>query len=70
MLGTNGERYVPHYKAIDVASDNRLAPGQAVTTTPCLRQIVKHHAFRPSSSTAIVQRSGCNRMAGLMTKHL
>ena len=33
MLGTNGERYVPHYKAIDVASDNRLAPGQAVTTT-------------------------------------
>ena len=28
-LGSSGERYVPHYKAIDIASDNRLAPNQS-----------------------------------------
>ena len=45
MMGPQGERYVPHYKAIDVASDNRLAPGQAVTTTHLFDQDCEEPRF-------------------------
>ena len=33
MLDAAGERQVPHYRAVDIASDNRLAPGSNTVTT-------------------------------------
>ena len=27
LVDSEGNRHVPHYKAIDIASDNRIAPG-------------------------------------------
>ena len=33
MLDADGERQVPHYRAVDIASDNRLAPGTNAVTT-------------------------------------
>jgi hypothetical protein len=33
LVGPQGERMVPHYQAIDVASDNRLMPGKSYATT-------------------------------------
>ncbi len=33
MVAADGARMVPHHRAIDVASDNRLLPGQTWTST-------------------------------------
>jgi hypothetical protein len=33
LVGQGGERHVPHYRARDIASDNRLAPMALATTT-------------------------------------
>lgn len=33
MLASNGARQVPHYRAVDIASDNRIPPGKTATTT-------------------------------------
>ena len=30
LVDADGERHVPHYKAVDIASDNRLLPGTNV----------------------------------------
>ena len=40
LVGAGGERMVPHFAAVDVASDNRLLPQQSWTSehqfqTPC-----------------------------------
>ena len=32
-LGANGARFVPHFEAVDIVSDNRLMAQQAFTTT-------------------------------------
>ena len=36
LVDSSGRRHVPHYKAIDIASDNRIGPGTNALT---------HHAF-------------------------
>ena len=33
LLDSSGERHVPHYRAVDMASDNRIAPGGSARTT-------------------------------------
>jgi len=33
MLDSGGTRHVPHFRAVDIASDNRIPPGKNATTT-------------------------------------
>ena len=33
LLDATGGRHVPHYRAIDIASDNRIPPGKSAATT-------------------------------------
>jgi hypothetical protein len=53
MVGAQGERMVPHFRAVDVASDNRLMPGasfasrhlfEALCTDPVVRARLIHRA--------------------------
>ena len=44
MVGPNGSRMVPHFLAVDVASDNRLLPQSSWTS---------HHAFAPCEDGAV-----------------
>ncbi len=47
LVDPEGARMVPHYRAVDVASDNRLMPGQSWTTT---------HVFDSSTcSVAVIE---------------
>ena len=46
MVGADGERMVPHFAAVDVASDNRLLPFDQWTSThlfvaPCPDPVVE-----------------------------
>jgi hypothetical protein len=41
LVDSSGTRHVPHYKAVDIASDNRIAPGTNALT---------HHTFSVPSS--------------------
>jgi len=54
MVGADGDRMVPHYRAVDVASDNRLLPQQSWTSThvfesacsdPQVRAVLIHRAY-------------------------
>lgn len=54
LAGADGARMVPHFLAVDVASDNRLMPGAAYTTThrfasscasPEVTAVLVHRAF-------------------------
>jgi hypothetical protein len=54
MVGEDGSRMVPHYRAVDVASDNRLLPQESWTSThvfetPCpdpqVRAVLIHRAY-------------------------
>lgn len=54
LVGADGARMVPHFQAVDVASDNRLLPQQAWTSThtfaaPCaepeVRAVLVHRAW-------------------------
>jgi hypothetical protein len=54
MVGADGRRMVPHYLAVDVASDNRLLPQQEWTSThlfstscedPEVRAVLVHRAY-------------------------
>ena len=33
LVDSGGARHVPHYRAVDIASDNRIPPGQSATTS-------------------------------------
>ena len=33
LVDSSGERHVPHYRAVDMASDNRIAPGGRALST-------------------------------------
>jgi len=54
MVGADGARMVPHYRAVDVASDNRLLPQESWTSShlfeaPCpdpeVRAVLIHRAY-------------------------
>ena len=54
MVGPEGEKMVPHYRAVDVASDNRLLPQKSWTSehtfeasceSPTVRAILVHRAY-------------------------
>ncbi len=54
MVGPQGERNVPHFMAVDIASDNRILPGQASSSehrfeggceAPEVRAMLLHRAF-------------------------
>ena len=53
LVGPDGQRMVPHYRAVDVASDNRLMPGKSWTTShrfqaPCATpQVTARLIYRP-----------------------
>ncbi|MCC6622972.1 MAG: hypothetical protein IT385_17065, partial [Deltaproteobacteria bacterium] len=46
LVGADGARMVPHFLAVDVASDNRLAPGLTWTS--------RHTFARPCDAPTIV----------------
>lgn len=56
LVGADGRRMVPHFAAVDVASDNRLLPQQSYTTThrfaatcedPVVHAVLVHRAYPP-----------------------
>jgi hypothetical protein len=61
LVGAGGERMVPHFLAVDVASDNRLLPGEAWTSThsfaascadPSVRATLLHRDYPLALATA------------------
>jgi len=53
LVGADGRRMVPHFLAVDVASDNRLLPGRALTTT----HRFKSACAEPEVHAALVHRA-------------
>ncbi len=61
LVGADGTRMVPHFLAVDVASDNRLLPGRSFTTThrfaspcadPTVRATLLHRDYPLALATA------------------
>lgn len=57
LVGPDGRRMVPHFLAVDVASDNRLLPQQSATTVhrfapgcadPVVSAVLVHRAYPPA----------------------
>ena len=56
MVDADGNRHVPHYKAVDIASDNRLPPGSStlvshvfdIPETCQTGSITAHLIYRPT----------------------
>lgn len=53
LVGTDGRRMVPHFLAVDLASDNRILPGRAVTT----KHRFKSTCAEPTVEAALVYRA-------------
>lgn len=54
MVGAQGQRNVPHFMAVDIASDNRILPGESFSSehrfqggceAPTVRALLLHRAF-------------------------
>src|SRR5690606_447275 len=63
LVGADGDRMVPHFLAVDVASDNRLLPGGAAETThrfaaPCADPEVRATLIHRAVPLALARERG------------
>jgi hypothetical protein len=63
MVDPSGERLVPHYRAVDIASDNRIAPQAEATTSHAFA--IPQGCSSASVSAAVLYRPVPTKMAEL-----
>ncbi|MEL6348521.1 MAG: hypothetical protein AAFV53_35770, partial [Myxococcota bacterium] len=73
MVGADGQRMVPHFLAVDIASDNRLMPQRAWTSTHrfaagCDEPAITAKLWYRPIPTALARERGWDRPDTLMTE--